>query len=108
MTFIVTNNCIQCKYTECVTVCPTNSFHEGFNFLVINPDNCIDCSLCETMCPVSAIFPETEIPKNLKEFIKLNEILSKEWPIITNKREPLQDAKKWRNVENKLRFLKTT
>lgn len=106
MTFVVTDNCIQCKYTECVTVCPTNSFHEGLNFVVINPENCINCSLCETMCPVGAIFTEAEVLKLDKEFIKLNEELSKVLPVIYCRKEPLKDAKKWENISNKLRFLK--
>ncbi len=105
MTFVVTNNCIQCKYTECVTVCPTNSFHEGVNFVVINPDCCIDCSLCESMCPVNAIFSDNNVPKNLQEFIKLNENLSKLWPILINKKKPLKDAKYWETIGDKLRFL---
>lgn len=105
MPYVVTNNCIQCKYTECVSVCPTNCFHEGLNFVVINPNACIDCSLCETMCPVNAIYADVDVPEIYKEFINLNESLSKEWPLITNKKKPLFDAKKWEKIENKIRFL---
>lgn len=107
MTYIVTNNCIQCRYTECVTVCPTNSFHVGKNFLVINPTNCIDCSLCESMCPVNAIYQELEVPKTQKDFIILNAELSKKWPVITEKIEAHKNAKDWENIENKIRFLIT-
>jgi NAD-dependent dihydropyrimidine dehydrogenase PreA subunit len=58
MPFVVTENCIKCKHTDCVEVCPVDCFHEGPNFLVIDPDECIDCTLCEPECPVNAIFPE--------------------------------------------------
>lgn len=107
MTYVVTNNCIQCKYTECVSVCPTNCFHEGYNFVVINPKNCIDCSLCESVCPVNAIYQELEIPITQNIFITLNADLSKKWPSIIAKKNPLPNASTWENIENKLRFLKT-
>ena len=72
MTFVVTENCIKCKFTDCVDVCPVDCFHEGPNFLVIDPDECIDCSLCEPECPAHAIFSEDEVPENQRKFIELN------------------------------------
>ena len=72
MTFVVTDNCIKCKYTDCVEVCPVDCFYEGPNFLVIHPDECIDCALCEPECPAQAIFSEDEVPEDQQEFIELN------------------------------------
>ncbi len=68
MTFVVTENCIKCKYTDCVEVCPVDCFHEGPNFLVIDPDECIDCTLCEPECPAEAIFSEEELPDGQQHF----------------------------------------
>jgi ferredoxin len=64
MPFVVTDNCIKCKYTDCVEVCPVDCFHEGPNFLVIDPDECIDCTLCEPECPVNAIYPEDDVRRD--------------------------------------------
>jgi len=83
MTFVVTEACIKCKYTDCVEVCPVDCFHEGPNFLVIDPDECIDCTLCEPECPVEAIFSEDEVPADQKEFTQINADLAKQWPVIT-------------------------
>lgn len=105
MTFVVTDNCIKCKYTDCVEVCPVDCFYEGPNFLVIHPDECIDCALCEPECPAQAIFSEDEVPKELQPFIALNAELSETWPCITEKKEPLADAKEWDGVKNKLAHL---
>ena len=88
MAFIVTDSCIECKYTDCVEVCPVDCFYEGENFLVISPDECIDCGLCEPECPVDAIFSEDELPADQIKFIEINEQLSKEWPNITQKKMP--------------------
>src|ERR1051326_4136222 len=71
MPFVVTENCIKCKYTDCVEVCPVDCFHEGPNFLVIDPEECIDCTLCEPECPVEAIFSEDEVPAGQEEYKKL-------------------------------------
>ena len=87
MTFVVTENCIKCKYMDCVEVCPVDCFHEGPNFLVIDPDECIDCTLCEPECPAEAIFSEEEVPKGQEQFLKLNAELAKQWPVITEKKE---------------------
>ena len=103
MSFIVTEKCILCKYKDCVEVCPVDCFHEGPKSLVINPDECIDCGLCEPECPVEAIFAEDEIKD--KSMIDMNLRLSKVWPVISKKKEPLKDAEKWKNVNNKLKYL---
>lgn len=105
MSFVVTDNCILCKYTDCVEVCPVDCFYEGPNFLVINPDECIDCALCEPECPANAIFPEDELPKGQEAFIALNEELSAIWPNITEKTDALPDHKQWDGVPNKLQYL---
>lgn len=105
MTFVVLDNCIRCKYTDCVEVCPVDCFHEGPNFLVIDPDECIDCALCEPECPAEAILSEDDIPPEQSEFIELNAELSREWPVIDAQKEPLDDATEWDGVENKLQYL---
>jgi len=102
MTFVVTESCIKCKYTDCVDVCPVDCFHEGPNFLVIDPDECIDCTLCEPECPVEAIYSEDELPEGQEEFIKLNADLSLEWPVITDVKDAPEDADEWAEKENKL------
>ena len=106
MTFVVIDNCICCKYTDCVEVCPVDCFREGPNMLVIDPDECIDCNLCVPECPVDAIFSEDDLPEEKKFFLKLNSELAKQWPIITNKKEALEDADDWANTQDKLQHLK--
>jgi ferredoxin len=101
MTFVVTENCIKCKYTDCVEVCPVDCFYEGPNFLVINPDECIDCALCEPECPINAIVSEDDLSEDQREFLALNAELSQDWPNITAKKDGLPDAKQWENVTNK-------
>ena len=105
MTFVVTENCIRCKYTDCVDVCPVDCFHEGPNFLVIDPDECIDCTLCEPECPVNAIRSEDEVPAGMEPFIELNRELSKIWPTITEVKEPLEGADDWKDQPGKLHYL---
>ncbi|HSH73039.1 MAG TPA: ferredoxin FdxA [Methylophilaceae bacterium] len=92
MTYVVTENCIQCKYTDCVDVCPVDCFVEGPNFLAINPDECIDCTLCVAECPAEAIFAEDDVPADQQEFIALNARLAELWPAITSRKDPLPDA----------------
>lgn len=105
MAFVVTENCIRCKYTDCVEVCPVDCFHEGPNFLVIDPEECIDCALCEPECPAEAIFSEDDLPEDSQEFIGLNAELSKKWPVISAHQEPLEEAQKWDGVKGKREFL---
>ena len=105
MTFVVSDSCIKCKHTYCVEVCPVDCFYEGPNFLVINPDECIDCALCEPECPVDAIFSEDELPAEEQAFLALNAELSATWPNITERKDPLPDAEKWADVKGKLEYL---
>src|SRR6056300_85496 len=105
MTFVVTENCIKCKYTDCVEVCPVDCFHEGPNFLVIDPEECIDCTLCEPECPVEAIYPEDDMPEGQEGFLALNDELSRIWPVITEMKPAPEDAAAWEDVEEKLPLL---
>lgn len=105
MTFVVIDNCIKCKYTDCVEVCPVDCFREGKNMLVIDPDECIDCNLCVPECPVDAIVAEDDLPDNKKDFLELNKRLSKQWPIITAIKPAPADADQWKDVPDKLPYL---
>ena len=105
MTYVVTENCIRCKYTDCVEVCPTDCFHEGPNFLVITPEACIDCSLCGPECPADAIFADKEVPPEHSHFIELNADLAQLWPVITQTNAPLANADDWVDQTDKLQFL---
>lgn len=102
MTYIVTDNCIQCKYTDCVDVCPVDCFYEGPNFLVIHPDECIDCDECVDACPADAIYKDDNLPEEKMEFLLLNEELSLIWPNIAEQKSPLPDAEKWVGVKGKI------
>ena len=105
MTFVVGENCIKCKHTDCVEVCPVDCFYEGPNMLVINPDECIDCALCEPECPVDAIYAEDELPEDQSDFLELNEELSESWPNITEMKPALPDAEEWADKPNKREML---
>ncbi len=105
MTYVVLDNCIKCKYTDCVEVCPVDCFHEGPNFLVIDPEECIDCTLCEPECPAEAIVAEDDIPAGQEQFLELNAELAKIWPVITEKKDGLPDAEQWDGVPDKLQYL---
>lgn len=105
MAYVVTDNCVKCKYTDCVAVCPVDCFHEGPNFLAIDPEVCIDCNLCMPACPADAIFPEDEVPDSMQVYIALNEELSQKWPVIKKMIEPPADATQWDGVKDKLKFL---
>ena len=105
MTFVVTENCIKCKYMDCVEVCPVDCFHEGPNFLVIDPEECIDCTLCEPECPAEAIYPEDDLPGGQESFTQLNAELSLQWPVITQRKEPPADAVEWDGKPDKLQLL---
>jgi len=106
MTYIVTDNCIMCKYTDCVDICPVDCFYEGPNFLVIHPDECIDCDDCVEACPADAIYKDDDLPEDKSEFLLLNEQLANIWPNITEQKDPLPDAEKWDGVKGKLEHLK--
>jgi ferredoxin len=101
MTYVVTESCIRCKYTDCVDVCPVDCFREGPNFLVIDPDECIDCTLCVAECPVEAIFAEDDVPAAQKEFIPINAELSKVWKPIVERKPAPPDADDWKDVKEK-------
>ena len=105
MPFVVTENCINCKHTYCADVCPVDSFHEGPNFLVINPDECIDCAICVPACIVGAIVEERDVPRDQRPFIQLNAELSAAWPRLPKGKPPPPDAAEWAGVLNKRRLL---
>ena len=90
---------------DCVEVCPVDCFHEGPNFLVIDPEECIDCTLCEPECPAEAIFSEDDLPAEMESYLALNEELTQNWPVITEMKEPPADAKEWDGVPDKLKLL---
>ena len=106
MAYVVTESCIKCKYTDCVEVCPVDCFYEGPEFLVIHPDECIDCGLCEPECPIEAIFADDELPENQIEFIEINAKLADVYENITEAKDPLPDADNFKDVEEKIQFLK--
>ena len=103
MTYIVNDNCINCKYTDCVEVCPVDCFYEGENFLVIHPDECIDCGVCEPECPVEAITDDSG--EDAQKWVEINKEYAEKWPNINTKKEPPTDADEWRDVEDKLQYL---
>jgi ferredoxin len=105
MTHVVTESCIKCKHTDCVDVCPVDCFKEGPNFLVIDPDECIDCAVCIPECPVNAIYAEEDLPAGQEAFTALNAELAKAWPVITDKKDALPDAEEWKDVKDKLQYL---
>ena len=105
MTYVVTESCIKCKYTDCVEVCPVDCFYEGPEFLVIHPDECIDCGLCEPECPIEAIYADDELPNNQIEFIEINAKLADVYENITEAKEPLPDADNFKDIEDKKKFL---
>ena len=101
MTYVVAEPCINCKYTDCVAVCPVNCFYEGKNFLVIHPDECIDCGACEPECPTTAIFEESELPEKWNEWTALNAEYAEVWPNIDEQKDAMQGADEWKEVEVK-------
>ena len=100
MTYIVNDKCIKCKLTDCEEVCPVDCFYEGENMLVINPDECIDCGVCEPECPIDAIEPDTN--PNTEKLVVLNKRLSEKWPNISKKKEPLIDWEKFKDMDGKM------
>ena len=99
MTFVVTDVCIMCKYTDCVEVCPVDCFYEGENFLVIHPDECIDCGVCEPECPIDAIVPDTD--EKADKFLEINREYASKWPNITRIKPGMPDADKYKNESGK-------
>ena len=99
MTYIVNENCIKCKLMDCVEVCPVDCFYEGENMLVIHPDECIDCGVCEPECPIDAIKPDTDTVS--EKWVTLNKEYSTKWPNINKKKDPLADEHKFREEKNK-------
>ena len=99
MTYVVTEACIKCKFMDCVEVCPVDCFYEGENMLVIHPDECIDCGVCEPECPAEAIMPDTE--DDTERWVEMNTQYAAEWPNITRKGEQPADAEDWNGVANK-------
>ncbi|MDY7579450.1 ferredoxin family protein [Herbaspirillum sp. RTI4] len=108
MTFVVTDSCIACKYTDCVSVCPMDCFIEGPNFMVIDPTTCIDCSMCVPECPVGAIYHDIDLPEQQRHFTAINATLARhpDWKPLTQAHAPLPDHEKWRTVQNKIGMLK--
>ena len=105
MTYVVTDACIRCKYMDCVEVCPVDCFYEGDNMLVINPNECIDCGVCEPECPAEAIYAEDEIPAGQEPFLEINAELADVWPNISEQKAPAADAAEWDGVEGKIKYL---
>jgi ferredoxin len=103
MTYVVTEACIRCKYMDCVEVCPVDCFYEGPNMLVINPDECIDCGVCQPECPAEAIVPDSE--NGAARWVELNTRHAQSWPNITRKGTPPPDADQWKGVKEKLAYL---
>ena len=105
MTHVVTDRCVACKYTDCVEVCPVDCFHEGPNFLAIDPEECIDCTLCVAECPVEAIYAEENLPPGKDHWTPLNAELAKRWPVINVMRPALPGAEEHRDETDKLHLL---
>ena len=105
MTYIVKDECIKCKLTDCVEVCPVDCFYEGPEFLVIDPEECIDCGLCEPECPIEAIKADDELPPDQIEFIEINLKLAEVYENITEAKDPLPEAEKYKDIKDKKHFL---
>lgn len=101
MTYVVCEPCVMCKYTDCVDVCPVDCFVEGENFLAINPDECIDCGACVPECPTEAIFEEDEVPEKWNEYVELNATMAETWPVIAEKKDAMDVADDFKEVEDK-------
>jgi len=106
MTYVVGEGCILCKHTDCVDVCPVDCFVEGPNFLAIDPDGCIDCAVCVPECPEDAIYAESDVPEDQKQFIEINAELARLWTPITKSKAAMPEHEKWSGVANKLQYLK--
>lgn len=102
MPFVVAEPCVKCKYTDCVAVCPVDCFREGETMLIIDPEECIDCQACEPACPVSAIFPEDEVPEKWESYIEFNERMAAEWPILTSPKAADPEADHYKSIDDKI------
>jgi ferredoxin len=94
MTYVVTEPCFGCKYTDCVVVCPVDCFHEGEQMLFIDPLECVDCGACVSECPVEAIYYDENVPEPWKGYIALNAEMAPECPQIVERQEPLSECRK--------------
>jgi ferredoxin len=99
MPYVVTELCIRCKYMDCIEVCPVDCFYEGENMLVINPDECIDCGVCEPECPAEAIVSDTNAVA--EKWLEMNRDYSGQWPNIIKKKPAPADADEFKGVKNK-------
>ena len=109
MTYIVNDNCIKCKYTDCVEVCPVDCFYEGVNMLVIKSDECIDCGVCEPECPVDAIVPDTLLTEPDKTYwIEFNDKYAEDWPNLVRRKAAPDDADDWQTVPDKMKYFDET
>ena len=105
MTHVVTEACIRCRYTDCVEVCPVDCFHAGPDFLVIDPDVCIDCAVCIPECPVNAIQADRDLEGDQRDWIQINANLAPAWPVITGRENPPADADEWAKIQHKRHLL---
>ncbi len=105
MAFVVTEPCVKCKFTDCVDACPVDCFHEGENFLVIHPEECIDCGACVPECPVEAIYDEPDVPEKWQHYIALNARLAEDWQVIFESHDPLAEAEEFKDVAEKHHLL---
>ena len=102
MTYVVTRHCVDCKYTDCVTVCPVDAFHEADRILWINPDTCVNCDACVPACPVEAIYAEENLPSQYEAYLQLNTDGCEDTPVINEKKDPMPSAKsleEWKEAE---------
>ena len=102
MTYVVTEKCIKCKYMDCVEVCPVDCFHEGENMVVIDPQRCIDCGVCEMECPINAILPDTH--DDTEKWVEHNQKYAAAWPAVSTAGLPPEDADKWVDTPNKMDY----
>ena len=105
MAYVVTESCVNCRYTDCVDVCPVDCFKMGPNFLVIDPVECIDCAVCVPECPVNAIYAEEDVPEDQRPYIQINRDLAQTWPVITKSMAALPDADAWAEKLPKTQYL---
>jgi ferredoxin len=108
MAFVVTEPCVKCKLTDCVSVCPVDAFHEGENMLVIDPGECIDCQACVPACPTQAIYLEEDVPAKWSAYIALNARLAPRFPVIAKQKAPLPDWEAWKDAPGKLAMVSET